>query len=146
MSENIDTLKQQRNDTLEDQFIQPCPTVGGMKLFPFTAGRKLLLKALKNELLSGKDLGSMEDADFAVLEFLYLHTLDSGEATQAVYGNREKWKASVVTFACKCSASMDAEVLAVMDILKQARLADVEVHQKPQSISSVDAPDPPPNS
>jgi hypothetical protein len=146
MSEDMDALKKQRSEALEDQFVQPAPTVAGMSLHPFTAGRKLLLRTLKNELLAGKELAQMEDADFAVLEFLYLHTLPDQEATKAVYGNRDKWKESVVAFACKCSASMDNEVLAVMDILKQARLADVDVHQKPQRFSDSDAPDPPPNS
>jgi len=146
MSNDINTLKQIRNDTLESEFVQPEPTIAGAKLYPFTAGRKLLLKSLKNELLSGKELANMEDADFAVLEFLYLHTLASQEATRAVYGDREQWRVNVTTFACACSPSMDQEVLAVMDILKQARLADVEIHQKPERFSSVDTPDPPPNS
>jgi len=145
MSQDIEELKKQRNEILEQEFIQPAPTVAGMSLFPFTAGRKLLLRALKNELLSGKELASMEDADFAVLEFLYLHTLPDAEATKAVYGDRDMWKERVVAFACKCSASMDNEVLAVMDILKQARLSDVEVHQKPQRFAGTEPENPPPN-
>jgi len=145
MSEDIQELKLRRNEALEQQFIQPAPTVAGVPLFPFTAGRKLLLRALKNELLSGKDLAHMEDADFAVLEFLCLHSLADTEATKAVYGDRSKWKERVVAFACKCSASMDNEVLAVMEILKQAQLSDVEVHQKPQIHAGGESADPPPN-
>jgi ABC-type branched-subunit amino acid transport system ATPase component len=146
MSEDIHLLKQERQATLEQQFLAPTPTVAGQTLHPFTAGRKLLLRALKNELLSGKELSQMEDADYAVLEFLYLHTLADKEATRLAYGDRQQWKESVVAFACKCSASMDSEVLAVMDILKQARLADVEVEAKPMPIGHADDTDPPPNS
>jgi hypothetical protein len=145
MSEDINTIKIQRSETLEEQFIKPLPSIGGHELHPFSAGRKLLLKKLKNELLSGKELSLMEDADFAVLEFIYLHTLSDEAAVKGAYGDQALWTEKVIAFACKCSASMDDEVLAVMEILKRARLADVDIHQKPVSIGA-ETSDPPPNS
>lgn len=145
MSEDIKTLKAERSGLLEDQFVLPAPTIAGATLHPFTAGRKVLLKVLKNELLSGKELSAMEDADYAVLEFLYLHTLSAKEATVAVYGSNGVWKQRVVEFACKCTPSMDDEVRAVMSVLNQAKVADVEIEQKPKPINSSNDPSPPPN-
>jgi hypothetical protein len=145
MNQDIAVIKQERSRTLENDFIAPEPQVAGRKLYPFTAGRKLLLKKLRNELLSGKDLSTMIDADFAVLEFLYLHTLPSDEATRWVYGDPDEWRDSVVEFACLCSPSMNDEVNAVMAVLQQANLADVDVHQKPQRHNGEEV-EPPPNS
>lgn len=145
MNDDMSVIKAERNTALENDFIAPEPQVAGRKLYPFTAGRKLLLKKLRNELLSGKDLSTMMDADFAVIEFLYLHTLPSDEATRYVYGDTDTWRNNVIEFACLCSPSLNDEVNAVMSVLKQANLADVDIHQKPQRHNGESA-DPPPNS
>lgn len=145
MSDEREQYKAERNNALEEQFVKPMPTAGGKLLHPFSGGRRLLLKKLKNELITGKGLGDMEDPDFAVLEFLYLHTLTPEYAPKEVYGDKDKWQMAVYAFACHCTPQLEDEMNAVMEILNRARLADVDVESKP-STDKTDEPAPPPNS
>jgi hypothetical protein len=141
---NTDQIKAERLDKLEDEFVKPMPSVGGKLLHPFSGGRRLLLKKLKNELLTGKGLEEMENPDFATLEFLYLHTLPPETAAKAVYGDRQAWEMAVFEFACLCTPQLNDEISAVLDILSRAKVADVDIEQKPQKHQS-DDPVPPPN-
>jgi hypothetical protein len=144
MSDEKDQFKADRTAQLEDEFVKPMPMAGGKLLHPFSGGRRLLLKRLKNELLTGKNLEEMENPDFATLEFLYLHTLTPEAASKAVYGDREKWEMAVYEFACHCTPQLNDEIAAVLDILARAKIADVDIEQKPQKHQS-DDPAPPPN-
>jgi hypothetical protein len=145
MNDERENLKEHRSNLLEEEFVKPMPSIGGKVLHPFSGGRRLLLKKLKNELLTGKGLEEMDNADFATLEFLYLHTLAPDVAAKAVYGDREKWEMAVYEFACQCTPQLNDEVAAVLDILSRARIANVDVEEKPKRHQS-DDPEPPPNS
>jgi hypothetical protein len=144
MSDEREQLKADRNTQLEDEFVKPMPMAGGKLLHPFSGGRRLLLKKLKNELLTGRSLEEMENPDFATLEFLYLHTLSPEVAAKAVYGDKEKWEMAVYEFACHCTPQLNDEIAAVLDILARAKVADVDIESKPQKHQS-DDPAPPPN-
>ena len=144
MSEDIEVIKQVRTSELEINFIDSGDSINGIELYPFTAGRKILCKKLGNELMTGRSLTEMNDPDYAVLEFLYLHTLDDKAAVKAVR-DKDKWAESVMEFACGCSAGLDKECALVISILNKANLGNVEVEQKPTTGSPSDTPNEPPN-
>jgi hypothetical protein len=142
---DIDTIKAIHTVELEEEFVDGPDMIAGLQLYPYSAGRKIMLKRLNNELLHGKQLAEIQDLETAILEFLYIHTLDETTAIRSIK-DADKWSDMVLSFSCKCSPSLDEEVALVVKILRKADKSKVEVVSKPSSGVSENQPDPPPNS
>lgn len=131
--EEILNQSQERNDS----FIGDEPSIGQLKLRPFTAGSLLICRRVGNKLITG---GQTEDAEFDVLSFIYIHSAPKNEVKQNAY-NKEKFWNAVIDWADKLKISDIQEAGKVIEnIINQSGLGIVVPVDDGKSSGGKDSP------